>query len=212
MNKELLENQWGQIKGLLREKWNHLTDEDLNQINGRLEPLINRLQQRYGYTKEQAEEEVRRFTIDRPSRRAHNTDRSHFFGPEKPEQPSSTESYSWLKPFLLVGLPLFLLGYFLSSHWVATSHTRSLSSPSEVREITLLGEGPVDIITSRNIYSTLVSQNLKPADLSQVRISTSNGVVTLSGSVSNAQQRALIETTTRNTPGVIKVVNEITVK
>jgi len=38
-----------------------LTDDDLERIGGRADILIGKLQERYGYTGEQAEQEVTRF-------------------------------------------------------------------------------------------------------------------------------------------------------
>jgi uncharacterized protein YjbJ (UPF0337 family) len=61
MNKDILQGKWREMKGRVKEKWGELTDDDLDRIEGRSEQLIGALQQRYGYGKEQAEEEYRRF-------------------------------------------------------------------------------------------------------------------------------------------------------
>ncbi|GAB1715205.1 MAG: hypothetical protein NTAFB05_02470 [Nitrobacter sp.] len=42
----------------LQEQWGKLTDDDLNQIAGRREQLEGKLQQRYGYQKDQIKKEV----------------------------------------------------------------------------------------------------------------------------------------------------------
>ena len=42
----------------MKEKWGKLTDDDLNVIAGKKEQLVGRLQERYGYSKEQAEKEL----------------------------------------------------------------------------------------------------------------------------------------------------------
>jgi uncharacterized protein YjbJ (UPF0337 family) len=42
----------------VKEKWGKLTDDDLNVIAGKKEQLVGRLQERYGYSKEQAEKEL----------------------------------------------------------------------------------------------------------------------------------------------------------
>lgn len=46
------------MKGKVKEKWGKLTDDDLTAINERREQLEGRLQQRYGYAKDQARKDV----------------------------------------------------------------------------------------------------------------------------------------------------------
>ena len=55
MNWDQVEGKWKQMKGSVREKWGKLTDSDYEQIAGSREKFIGRLQERYGYTREQAE-------------------------------------------------------------------------------------------------------------------------------------------------------------
>lgn len=61
MNRDQLSGQWKQIKGEAQRMWGKLTNDDLDQINGNATKLIGRLQERYGYAKEQAEAELDRF-------------------------------------------------------------------------------------------------------------------------------------------------------
>lgn len=42
----------------MKERWGKLTEDDLLEIEGRRDQLIGKLQVRYGYTREQAEESV----------------------------------------------------------------------------------------------------------------------------------------------------------
>ena len=42
----------------MKEKWGKLTDDDVEVIAGKKEQLVGRLQERYGYSKEQAEKEL----------------------------------------------------------------------------------------------------------------------------------------------------------
>jgi uncharacterized protein YjbJ (UPF0337 family) len=58
MNWEQIKGNWNQMKGQAKQKWANLTDDDLTYVEGRRDELIGRLQQRYGYAKEQAEREV----------------------------------------------------------------------------------------------------------------------------------------------------------
>lgn len=60
MNSDILEGKWKEIRGKIREWWGELTDDDLDVIAGNRDRLVGRLQQRYGYTKEQAAQEIDR--------------------------------------------------------------------------------------------------------------------------------------------------------
>jgi uncharacterized protein YjbJ (UPF0337 family) len=53
-----VEGNWKQFKGAAKEKWGKLTDDDLDVIEGRREQLEGKLQQRYGYAKDQVNKDV----------------------------------------------------------------------------------------------------------------------------------------------------------
>jgi len=61
INKEQFKGHWKQIKGKGKEKWGKLTDDELLEINGKKEALLGKLQTKYGYTKEKAEQELKNF-------------------------------------------------------------------------------------------------------------------------------------------------------
>ena len=58
MNWDQIEGQWKQMKGKVKEKWGNLTDSDLDVAVGKRDQLSGKLQEHYGYTKEQAEREL----------------------------------------------------------------------------------------------------------------------------------------------------------
>lgn len=58
---DVLEGQWKQIRGQVKEKWGELTDDEIDQIEGRRDRLIGKLQERYGYSKQEAEQHVNEF-------------------------------------------------------------------------------------------------------------------------------------------------------
>ena len=58
MNEDVFKGQWTQFKGRVREQWGKLTNDDVDRIEGKSEQLIGRLQERYGWAREQAEREV----------------------------------------------------------------------------------------------------------------------------------------------------------
>jgi uncharacterized protein YjbJ (UPF0337 family) len=55
MNSDQLQGNWKQLKGSVKQQWGKLTDDDLMYINGKTESLIGKLQERYGYAKEEAQ-------------------------------------------------------------------------------------------------------------------------------------------------------------
>jgi uncharacterized protein YjbJ (UPF0337 family) len=61
MNQDVIQGQWQQLKGSLKAKWGKLTDDDLSRAQGNQQYLIGRLQERYGWQKDQAEREIREF-------------------------------------------------------------------------------------------------------------------------------------------------------
>lgn len=67
MNRDTLKGQWMQIKGTIREQWGKLTDDEIDQMQGNAEQLIGKVQERYGRTREQAEEEVNRWLSEHGS-------------------------------------------------------------------------------------------------------------------------------------------------
>jgi uncharacterized protein YjbJ (UPF0337 family) len=58
MNWDRVEGNWKEFKGKVRQKWGKLTDDDLELVKGKRIELAGRLQQRYGYQKDQAEREI----------------------------------------------------------------------------------------------------------------------------------------------------------
>lgn len=55
---------WTQFKGLLKEQWGDLTDDDLTRIAGRRQQLVGCLQERYGLSESQAEEAIAAFEAE----------------------------------------------------------------------------------------------------------------------------------------------------
>lgn len=58
MNWDIAKGNWKQFKGQFQQKWGKLTDDDLDVIAGKREELVGRIQERYGYSKDQAEREA----------------------------------------------------------------------------------------------------------------------------------------------------------
>jgi uncharacterized protein YjbJ (UPF0337 family) len=61
INTDQIKGMWKQIRGEAKIQWGKLTDDDLDQVDGNTDKLIGKVQERYGYERQQAEEEVNRF-------------------------------------------------------------------------------------------------------------------------------------------------------
>lgn len=58
MNWDQVKGNWKQFTGQVKQRWGKLTDDDLTAIEGRRDELAGKIQERYGYAKERAEEEL----------------------------------------------------------------------------------------------------------------------------------------------------------
>jgi len=58
MNKDIFEGNWKQIRGEAKAWWGKLTDDDLDRTAGKLEVLAGLLQEKYGYTRQHAADEI----------------------------------------------------------------------------------------------------------------------------------------------------------
>jgi len=58
MNWDRVEGNWKQLKGKAREQWGKLADSDFEQIAGKKDQLIGRIQERYGISKDEAQKQA----------------------------------------------------------------------------------------------------------------------------------------------------------
>jgi uncharacterized protein YjbJ (UPF0337 family) len=70
MNEDILKGEWSQLKGRVRQEWGRFTNDDVARINGDREILLGRLQELYGRTREEAEEELEQFLSAEPRPRS----------------------------------------------------------------------------------------------------------------------------------------------
>lgn len=70
MNRDILEGQWKQIKGRVKQQWGRLTDDELDVMTGSYDELAGLIQERYGYSREEAMNELDMFldNYDRTNR------------------------------------------------------------------------------------------------------------------------------------------------
>jgi len=57
MNPDLLKGNWLQVKGRAKVWWGKLTDDDMERVGGEIDKIIGLIQEKYGYTSEQARQE-----------------------------------------------------------------------------------------------------------------------------------------------------------
>ncbi len=64
MGDDILAGKFKQLRGRLKERWGDLTDDELMQSEGNADRLAGLLQEKYGYTKERAKQELSEFLGD----------------------------------------------------------------------------------------------------------------------------------------------------
>lgn len=61
MNWDIVEGNWKQFKGNVKTQWGKLTDDHLDVIAGKRDALAGRIQEVYGVTREEAEQQIKDF-------------------------------------------------------------------------------------------------------------------------------------------------------
>ncbi|HLU04550.1 MAG TPA: CsbD family protein [Advenella sp.] len=61
MNPDDNDVQWEQVKDALKERWSDLSDDDIADVDGDAQRMCGVLQEKYGLTRAQAEQEVDNF-------------------------------------------------------------------------------------------------------------------------------------------------------
>jgi len=61
MNRDIARGNFNQIKGKLKQQWGKLTDDEIDQMEGNADILVGKLQERYGWSREEAERQAREF-------------------------------------------------------------------------------------------------------------------------------------------------------
>jgi uncharacterized protein YjbJ (UPF0337 family) len=56
MNWDIVEGKWEQFKGKAQIHWGKLTDDELDVIAGNKTKLVGKIQEKYGYSRDKAEE------------------------------------------------------------------------------------------------------------------------------------------------------------
>ena len=64
MNEDIFKGKWKELKGRVKEKWGNLTDDEVTEVEGKTEKLVGILQEKYGYSRDKAQEEYNKFMDD----------------------------------------------------------------------------------------------------------------------------------------------------
>lgn len=199
MSSELTDTQWSQMKGFLRDKWNNLSDEDIRQINGRYDQLIAKLQQKYGLSKEAAEEEVRKWAAERGIKPLAMT--------KENAEGATSPFFKWL---LAAAVALLLLLSYLG--FQNSKAPENVITPTPVTQTQVATTSPSDLRLTDSINRALGADPTIAPDMSRIQISTSGGVVTIKGSVSTAQEKDAVSLIAKSISGVTQVNNQLEVK
>lgn len=60
---DVLRHNWDEIRNQAKDWWGELTEDDLDEIGGERDRLVNLLQHRYGRSREEAEVDIARFLV-----------------------------------------------------------------------------------------------------------------------------------------------------
>ena len=58
MNWDIMKGNWSQFKGEARKQWGKITDDEWEEMGGEKDKLLGKLQERYGYTRDEAERQA----------------------------------------------------------------------------------------------------------------------------------------------------------
>lgn len=61
MNRDIVEGNWKQLRGMVTAFWGNLTEDPKLVLSGERIDLAGRLQESYGVTKDEAEQQIRAF-------------------------------------------------------------------------------------------------------------------------------------------------------
>lgn len=208
MNRDVLETQWPQVREIIRDKFSDLTEEDIRQINGRYDALVAKLQQKYGYTREEAEDRIRSWNFDRSLPRGQVLREDKMRDERARREEDSSSIWKWV---LGLGIPLLLLGlYTLGADRTNDFTTTTSTTPANSQQVVI--ESPADRAISNNLRNFLVAQPNLANNMDDIRISTNNGVVTISGSVDSREMHDFLISRASNFAGVRQVVDNLQVK
>lgn len=64
MNKDLFHGRWKQISGMVKQTWGNLSEQELMEVDGRIDRLEGLLQEKYGYARDEVKRRLNRLLKD----------------------------------------------------------------------------------------------------------------------------------------------------
>jgi len=61
MDSSILTGNWNQLKGIAKEQWGKLTEDELMKVDGNFDKLVGKIEEKYGKTKDDAIKEINEF-------------------------------------------------------------------------------------------------------------------------------------------------------
>jgi len=65
VNWDIIKGKWNQLKGDARIQWGKITDDEWDQIAGNKDKLVGKLQEKYGWAREDAEQRADHYFDER---------------------------------------------------------------------------------------------------------------------------------------------------
>jgi len=62
MNRDIAGGNLKQLKGKIKQQWGKLTDDEIEEVAGSVDILAGKLQERYGWERDEAERQVKDFS------------------------------------------------------------------------------------------------------------------------------------------------------
>ncbi|MCB0115693.1 MAG: CsbD family protein [Caldilineaceae bacterium] len=66
MNQMILKGKWRQARGLARENWGRLTNDDSQRYGGKADRFLGNIEERFGHTRSHAERDFKNFLDQTP--------------------------------------------------------------------------------------------------------------------------------------------------
>ena len=63
MNRDQIAGNWKQVKGVVRETWGKLTEDDVDIIAGKRDILLGKIQEKHGIAREEADKELKAWEV-----------------------------------------------------------------------------------------------------------------------------------------------------
>ena len=66
MNQMILQGKWRQARGLARENWGRLSNNDVHRYSGKADRFIGAIEEQFGHTRRSAEHDLKQFLTSHP--------------------------------------------------------------------------------------------------------------------------------------------------